>query len=55
VSAAGPEAAPDAVPANLLPTLLSEEDFASGQMLVGFGPSEQARWLAQWNRVSAGA
>jgi spermidine/putrescine transport system substrate-binding protein len=54
VSAAGPEAAPDAVPANLLPTLLSEEDFASGQMLVGFGPSEQARWLAQWNRVSAG-
>jgi spermidine/putrescine transport system substrate-binding protein len=41
----------DAVPPNLRATILSEDDFANGQMLVGFGPSEQARWLAQWNRV----
>ncbi len=42
----------DAVPANLLDALITPEDFASGQMLVGFGPSERARWLAQWNRVA---
>lgn len=41
----------DAVPPNLRETILSESDFADGQMLVGFGPSERARWLAQWNRV----
>lgn len=44
-----------AVPPNLLDTLIAPEDFAAGQMLVGFGPSERARWLAQWNRVPAGA
>jgi len=41
----------DAVPPNLRATILSEADFTGGQMLVGFGPSERARWLAQWNRV----
>lgn len=41
----------DVVPPNLRDTILSEDDFAGGQMLVGFGPSERARWLAQWNRV----
>ena len=41
----------DAVPPNLRDTILSEDAFASGQMLVGFGPGERARWLAQWNRV----
>jgi spermidine/putrescine transport system substrate-binding protein len=40
-----------AVPPNLLDAILSEEEFARGQMLVGFGPSQQARWLDQWNRV----
>jgi spermidine/putrescine transport system substrate-binding protein len=40
-----------AVPANLLDAIISEEAFAGGQMLVGFGPSEQARWLDQWNRI----
>jgi spermidine/putrescine transport system substrate-binding protein len=40
-----------AVPPNLLNAIISEDAFASGQMLVGFGPSEQARWLDQWNRV----
>jgi spermidine/putrescine transport system substrate-binding protein len=45
----------DAVPPNLRDTILSEGDFAGGQMLVGFGPSERARWLAQWNRVVADA
>ena len=44
----------DAVPANLLNALISEEGFAQGQMLVGFGPSEQARWLDQWNRIVPG-
>ena len=44
-----------AVPPNLLDTLIAPEDFAAGQMLVGFGPSERARWLAQWKRVPAGA
>jgi spermidine/putrescine transport system substrate-binding protein len=41
----------EAVPPNLLNAIISEEAFADGQMLVGFGPSEQARWLDQWNRV----
>ena len=41
----------DAVPPNLRATILSEADFTGGQMLVGFGPSERARWLGQWNRV----
>jgi spermidine/putrescine transport system substrate-binding protein len=40
-----------AVPPNLLNAVISEDGFAGGQMLVGFGPSEQARWLDQWNRV----
>jgi spermidine/putrescine transport system substrate-binding protein len=40
-----------AVPPNLRNAIISEEAFATGQMLVGFGPSEQARWLDQWNRV----
>lgn len=41
----------DAVPTNLLSAVVSEEEFAQGQMLVGFGPSQDARWLAQWSRV----
>jgi spermidine/putrescine transport system substrate-binding protein len=41
----------DAVPEHLRTAILSEDDVATGQMLVGFGPSERARWLAQWNRV----
>jgi spermidine/putrescine transport system substrate-binding protein len=40
-----------AVPPNLRNAILSEEAFAGGQMLVGFGPAEHARWLRQWNRV----
>ena len=40
-----------AVPANLRSAIVSEADFAQGQMLVGFGPSQDARWLAQWSRV----
>ena len=45
----------DAVPPNLLDAVLTPEDFEAGQMLVGLGPSERARWLAQWNRVPTGA
>jgi spermidine/putrescine transport system substrate-binding protein len=41
----------DAVPANLRDAIVSEDEFAAGQMLVGFGPSQDARWLAQWSRV----
>jgi spermidine/putrescine transport system substrate-binding protein len=41
----------DAVPPNLVEAILTPEAFELGQMLVGFGPSERARWLAQWNRV----
>ena len=41
----------DAVPANLRDAIVSEDEFARGQMLVGFGPSQDARWLAQWSRV----
>ena len=41
----------EAVPPNLLDAVISEDAFAQGQMLVGFGPSERARWLDQWNRV----
>jgi spermidine/putrescine transport system substrate-binding protein len=41
----------DAVPANLRDAIVAEEEFARGQMLVGFGPSQDARWLAQWSRV----
>jgi spermidine/putrescine transport system substrate-binding protein len=41
----------DAVPANLRDAIVSEHEFALGQMLVGFGPSQDARWLAQWSRV----
>jgi len=41
----------DAVPANLRDAIVSEEEFAAGQMLVGFGPSQDAAWLAQWSRV----
>jgi spermidine/putrescine transport system substrate-binding protein len=40
-----------AVPENLLDTILTPAEFDGGQMLVGFGPTERARWLAQWNRV----
>jgi spermidine/putrescine transport system substrate-binding protein len=40
-----------AVPPNLLNAILAEDAFADGQMLVGFGPSEEARWLDQWNTV----
>jgi hypothetical protein len=39
------------VPPNLLGTLLDDDSFSDAQMLVGFGPSEQARWLDYWNRV----
>jgi spermidine/putrescine transport system substrate-binding protein len=42
----------DAVPATLLPGLLTEEDFARGQWLVGFAPSQTSAWLDQWNRVA---
>jgi spermidine/putrescine transport system substrate-binding protein len=50
-------AAPDSpwhmeVPPNLLGTLLDQDSFADAQMLVGFGPSERARWLGYWNRVA---
>ena len=50
-------AAPDSpwhmeVPPNLLGTLLDNESFADAQMLVGFGPSERARWLDYWKRVA---
>lgn len=41
----------DAVPQNLIETILTPQEFDAGQMLVGFGPTERARWLAQWNRV----
>jgi len=40
------------VPPNLLNTLLDNEAFADAQMLVGFGPSERARWLDYWKRVT---
>lgn len=43
----------DAIAPNLLDAIVTPEAFAQGQMLVGFGPSERARWLAQWNRVIA--
>jgi spermidine/putrescine transport system substrate-binding protein len=41
----------DAIAANLLDAIVSEEAFARGQMLVGFGPAEDAAWQAQWSRV----
>jgi spermidine/putrescine transport system substrate-binding protein len=41
----------DAVPTNLAGAILTPEAFETGQMLVGIGPSERARWLVQWNRV----
>lgn len=41
----------DVVPANLRDAVLTPAEFAAGQMLVGFGPSERARWLDQWKRV----
>jgi spermidine/putrescine transport system substrate-binding protein len=40
-----------AVPANLRDAIVSEDEFSAGQMLVGFGPSQDARWLDQWSRV----
>ncbi|HLB39100.1 MAG TPA: extracellular solute-binding protein [Actinomycetota bacterium] len=40
-----------AVPANLRGAIVSEQEFAAGQMLVGFDPSRDARWLAHWSRV----
>ena len=39
------------VPSNLRSALIDEAGFAAGQMLVGFGPAEEARWLDQWRRV----
>jgi spermidine/putrescine transport system substrate-binding protein len=39
------------VPANLRSALVGEDAFAAGRMLVGFGPSEEARWLDQFRRV----
>lgn len=42
----------DCVPPPLREALVSEEEFAAGQMLVGFSPAQDARWLAQWSRVS---
>jgi spermidine/putrescine transport system substrate-binding protein len=42
------------VPRNLLTTLLDNDSFADAQMLVGFGPSERARWLDYWKRVAPG-
>ena len=42
-----------AVPPDLRNAILTPEQFAQGQVLVGFGPSERARWLAQWKRVVA--
>jgi spermidine/putrescine transport system substrate-binding protein len=52
-------AAPDSpwhmeVPRNLLDTLLDDRAFSDAQMLVGFGPSERARWLDYWKRVAPG-
>jgi spermidine/putrescine transport system substrate-binding protein len=50
-------AAPDSpwhmeVPQHLLGTLLDDESFADAQMLVGFGPTERARWLDYWKSVA---
>lgn len=50
-------AAPDSpwhmeVPPNLLGALLDNDSFADAQMLVGFGPSERARWLDYWKGVA---
>jgi spermidine/putrescine transport system substrate-binding protein len=50
-------AAPDSpwhmeVPTGLLGTLLDNDTFADAQMLVGFSPSERARWLDYWKRVA---
>lgn len=52
-------AAPDSpwhmeVPPNLISTLLDNGTFADAQMLVGFGPSERARWLDYWKRLAPG-
>jgi len=52
-------AAPDSpwhmeVPHSLLGTLLDDRSFTDGQMLVGFGPSQRARWLDYWKRVVPG-
>ena len=40
------------VPHHLLGTLLDNGSFADAQMLVGFGPSERARWLDYWKGVA---
>ncbi|HJX06706.1 MAG TPA: extracellular solute-binding protein [Actinomycetota bacterium] len=40
-----------AVPPNLRDAIVSETEFAQGQMLVGFARSQDAAWLAQWSRV----
>src|SRR5262249_29494641 len=37
----------NAVPANLRDAIVSEAEFAQGQMLVGFGPAQEAAWLAR--------
>ena len=41
----------DIVPVHLRDALVDEASFAAGRMLVGFGPSEDARWRDQWSRV----
>jgi hypothetical protein len=42
------------MPPNLLTTVLDNDAFADAQMLVGFGPSERARWLDYWKLVAPG-
>ena len=42
------------VPHHLLGTILDNDAFADAQMLVGFGPSERARWLDYWKLVAPG-
>jgi spermidine/putrescine transport system substrate-binding protein len=44
-----------AVPASLRSSLLTEDEFAEGQWLVGIGPSQRAAWIDQWNRVAPAA
>jgi spermidine/putrescine transport system substrate-binding protein len=42
------------MPPNLLTAVLDNDAFADAQMLVGFGPSERARWLDYWKLVAQG-
>ena len=41
------------VPPELLGAVLTQADFATGQLTTGLSAEAQARWLAQWNRVLA--